>query len=384
MANDIQKLYDLPEISFIDDLTADTLLEEMISDFQEKYNELTGEYEVLGEFDKYRILLNAVALKNYQVCQYIDRAGKMNLLKYSSGDYLLNLGAARGVEMNEEKAATCPVTFTLSELQTSVVAIPQATQVTAGDGVYFETQEYAEIPPGTSEVTVNTICKVTGTVGNGYVIGQINVLVEPIPYIESVKNIAASSGGEDIMSDDDFREKIYLSPSGYSTTGPEDAYIYWVKKCSSFISDVKVITPEDDVVQIILLKKEGEIPDSSFLKDIQDYLQNNNIKPLTEKVIVTAPTVVNYDITGTYYINRSDAVNIERIQSAVLQAIQEYRLWQKEKIGRDLNPFYLQYLLMKSGVKRAELTNPTFTNINDTSIAIESKVALVYGGMEDD
>lgn len=76
MANDIQKLYDLPEISFIDDLTADTLLEEMISDFQEKYNELTGEYEVLGEFDKYRILLNAVALKNYQVCQYIDRAGK--------------------------------------------------------------------------------------------------------------------------------------------------------------------------------------------------------------------------------------------------------------------------------------------------------------------
>ena len=32
-SNEIQKLYDLPEISFIDDITFDEILEEMISDY---------------------------------------------------------------------------------------------------------------------------------------------------------------------------------------------------------------------------------------------------------------------------------------------------------------------------------------------------------------
>ena len=66
MANDIQKLYNLPDISFIDGITIETVLNEMIDDFQEKYYKLSGEYELLGEFDKYRILINATSLKVYR------------------------------------------------------------------------------------------------------------------------------------------------------------------------------------------------------------------------------------------------------------------------------------------------------------------------------
>ncbi|MGB8452721.1 MAG: baseplate J/gp47 family protein [Anaerocolumna sp.] len=384
MASDIQKLYNLQDISFIDGITADTVLEEMVNDYQGRYYELTGEYETLGELDKYRILMNAASLKIYQAFQYIEKTGKMNLLKYATGDYLLHLGATRGVEINEEKAATCQVKFILSELQMGTIAIPKGAQVTAGDGVYFETGEYAEIHPGTQDITVNAICQVTGTVGNGYVTGQLNVLVEPIPYIENVMNVTVSSGGENIMSDDDYRQKIFLAPSSYSTAGPEDAYVFWTRQYSALISDVKVITPADDTVQVIILLKDGEIPDTGFLETMEDYLKDNNIKPLTEKVTVTAPTVISYDITGSYYINSSDKNNVTAIQSAVNAAVNEFIEWQKEKIGRDINPFHLQYLLMKAGVKRMELTSPAFANVDDTSIAIEGSANITYGGIEDD
>ncbi len=357
MTNDKDKLNNLPDVSFIDNITIDTVLEEMLDDYQEKYYELTGNYEFLGEMDKNRILINAAALKIYQAYQHIEKTGKMNLLKYATGDYLINLGANRGVEINEPKPAKSIVKFSLNQLQSSTIAIPKGTLITAGDGVYFETTEYAEIPSGSQDVTVNIICQLTGTVGNGYAIGQINEIVEPIPYVEMVTNINESSGGEDVQTDDEFRQRIFLAPSGYSTAGPEDAYVFWTMQFSTLITDVKVITPEDDTVQIILLKKDGEIPEEEFLQGVKEYLEDGNIKPLTEKIEVIAPAVVSYDINGTYYINSSDKNNIATIQSNVNAALEEYIRWQKEKIGRDLNPFQLQYLLMKAGVKRIEQTS---------------------------
>lgn len=383
MASDIQKLYDLPDISFIDGITAESVLNEMISDFQDKYYSITGEYEILNDFDKNRIQLNAAALKIYQAYQCIEKAGKMNLLKYSYGDYLLHLGANRSVEINIPKAAKCPVKFILSQVQSNVIPIPAGTLITAGDGVYFETENYCEIPIGTDHVITNAACQVTGTIGNNYEIGQINIITDPIPYVESVTNIAVPTGGEDIQTDDEFREKIYLSPSGYSTTGTEDSYIFWVKQFSSLISDVKVLNPSDGIAKVIVLKKDG-IPDAAFLTDIMNYLINKKIKPMTDQVLVAAPTVVNYNIDGTYYINKSDVNNVESIQTKVTEAISEYTNWQKDKIGRDINPFHLQYLLAKAGIKRIDLNSPTFTNVDDTSIAIVVNINVVYGGIEDD
>lgn len=384
MANEIQKLYNLPDVSFINNITADTILDEMISDFQEKYYELSGEYEILGELDKHRILLNTAALKIYQSYQYIEKAGKMNLLKYASGDFLDNLGATRGVTRNEAKAATCKLKFALNQLQNGVISIPAGTQVTAGDGVYFVTNEYTEIAVGLSYTEANATCQAVGTVGNGYVIGQINTISEPIAYVSSVSNITETSGGEDTQPDDDFREKIFLSPSSYSTAGPEDAYIYWAKSYSTLIADIKAVTPSDDTVQLIVLLKNGEIPDSGFLDGLQGYITDGDVKPMTEHVIVTAPDILNYNITGTYYINRSDKDNVNAIQAAVTVALKEYSSWQKEKVGRDVNPSYLQFLLIKAGAKRLVLTSPTYIDITDSSVAIAGTITMEYGGIEDD
>ena len=47
MANEIQKLYDLPDISFVDDISYEQILDEMIGDFEKKYQEETKKKIVL-------------------------------------------------------------------------------------------------------------------------------------------------------------------------------------------------------------------------------------------------------------------------------------------------------------------------------------------------
>ena len=54
-----------------------------------------------------RLLIGAMAVQYYQALQYIDRAGKMGLLKFSEGDYLDNIGALRGIIREPAQRASC-------------------------------------------------------------------------------------------------------------------------------------------------------------------------------------------------------------------------------------------------------------------------------------
>ena len=60
----------------------------MVSDFEKRYRELTGNTMTLAAADPYRLILYACAVAIYQGYQYTDKAGKMGLLKYSTGDFL--------------------------------------------------------------------------------------------------------------------------------------------------------------------------------------------------------------------------------------------------------------------------------------------------------
>ena len=92
MSSTAKDLDSYPDISFIDNLTVETLMDEMIADFCAKYAEESGEEITLGKADPYRMILYAAALQIYQGMQYIDRAGKQSFLKYAYADFLDNLG----------------------------------------------------------------------------------------------------------------------------------------------------------------------------------------------------------------------------------------------------------------------------------------------------
>lgn len=385
MANEISKLYNLPDISFVDDITYEQILNEMVADYETKYQEITGRKITLRPGDKEHIHLRIEAGQYYQMYQIMDHAAKMNLLKYSKGNFLRHLGAFKKTFIQEPKPAVVTARFTLSEVRKDVIYIPQGTRITAGDGVYFATDDYAEVKAGDSFIDIDCTCESVGEVGNDYIPGQIETIVDPVPYVASVANTTKSEGGSGEESEESFRERIFLAPSSYSVAGPADAYEYWVKQYNSAaIEDVKIYEPTEAVVDIRILLNGGALPSQTFCSGCLEYLKENPIIPLTDNDIVAAPDVVNYDVKAVYYIARSDLNNITVIQESIEAAKDTYLNWQRTKIGRDINPDALTEFVRAAGGKRVVITSPVFTPIPETSIAIEKSVEFVYGGIEDD
>ena len=331
-----------------------------------------------------RIVLYAAALDLFQIEQYVDRAGKQDLLKYSYGEFLDNLAGNRGVTRNQPTAAKTTVRFTLSEKKSYTVSIPAGTKVTNGNGIYFQTSEYAEIPAGSEYADIIMVCTINGIQGNDLLPGQVDILVNPLPYIKSVTNITTSEGGAELETDESLAERTYLAPSSYSVAGPGDAYVYWARTYSANIGSVKPTSPIPGEAVIYILMRDGTMPGEETLKGLEQYLSQNKVRPMTDLVTVKAPATVNLDLNLTYYINQSDLSSAITIQQEVEKAIAEYIEWQTSVIGRDINPDELRKRIKAAGAKRAEITSPQFTVVGDEAVAQLTSKSVTYGGLEDD
>lgn len=379
----IKELEILPDISFIENTTLESIEAEMKSDYEKKYNEVTGERLVLARSDPATLILYACAVQLFQGFKYIDKAGKMDLLKYAYGDYLDHIAAMKGIAREPAKPARAMIRFTLSEPRPDTVEIPQGTQVTDGE-IYFETEQYAEIKAGEEAADVECVCLVAGTDGNDLQPGEINTLVNPIPYMSSVTNTEKTAGGVDVEGDDSMKERVYIAPSKYSVAGPEDAYKYWVKTYNASISDILVKSNNPMEVTIEFVMENGELPTEGIIQGLQIYLANEQIRPLTDKVIVKAPDTVDYDLDVKYYINTSDLKRADTIKTDVAAAVEQYIVWQRSKIGRDINPSQLIQMMMSAGAKRVEVKLPVFQVVGAANVAKLVSQNVAYGGIEDD
>lgn len=377
----IEELKHLPEINFVE-TDVETMLSEAIEEYEQAYFDKTGKIKNLADGDPVRIWIYSQVLKLYHAYMLIEDSAKQNLLNYSKGDNLENLGARIGVKRDKGKKSITTMKLTLSSPQNKVISIPKGTRFTPGNQVYFKTLEYDEIPELQTEYNIIAECTEAGFIGNNFQPGQINILVDPLPYVKSVENIDVSEGGEDVESDESLTRKIYLKPESFSTAGPELAYNFFVLEYSSKILDVSVVTPAPGVVDIRFILENGEIPNESLLNEVKDYVSDKKRRPLTDKVNVYVPESVEYNIDFKYYISNENEKFAETIKKEVEKAVEEFIIWQKTKIGRDINPSELSYLIKKAGAKRVEIKKPTFKKINEIEIAKESQINVIYGGLE--
>jgi phage-related baseplate assembly protein len=131
------------------------------------------------------------------------------------------------------------------------------------------------------------------------------------------------------------------------------------------------------------LLKDGEIPSQEILDAVTAICNSRSIRPLTDQVIVAVPQVVNYDVTIEYYVEKDRATEASAIQVAVTEAVNGYIAWQKERLGRDINPSELIARVMGAGAKRTTVTSPVFTQVQPYQVAVAGTVTVTYGGLED-
>lgn len=380
----IAQIENLPDVSFIDGMTLDNMKANMRTWYRDKYRETHNGAELtIKSGERTDLMLNAAATQLYQLALYVDRSGKLNLLKYAYDEFLDNIAALKGITRKPATAAVVTMRFSLEAAMASAVPIPAGTRVKVDD-IYFATDEYAEIPIGDTYIDINCTCQTIGEDGNGYTPGEITTLSDNVAYIDSVVNTTTSDGGADIEDDEDLAERVYYAPGSYSTAGSEESYEYHVRAYSAEIGSIVIKTPQASEVDIYVLMEDGSLPSAAFLSGLESYLSGADKRPITDLVDAKAPSTTSFNVDFTYYINESDSAQATIIQGEVTQAVNDYVAWQTGTIGLDINPSELVRRVMDAGAKRVVVTSPAHTVVADTAVARLGTKTVNYGGLESD
>lgn len=347
----------------------------------------------LAKGDPVRLLLESIVMTVVLQRYGIDYAAKQNLLAYSEGDKLDHLSALLAVTRLAATSAVTTLKFTLAEAQPAAIIIPAGTRVTPGGGdIFFATVENVEVPAGETEVLALAQCETEGAVGNGFVPGQIRRIVEPFPWAMSVVNVTATTGGADVENDENLRERTQIAPESFSVAGPGGAYVYYAKSAHQSVLDVAVLGPDDSTpehvvepgnVEVYPLMTGGELPSQEILDAVFEACNAEDIRPDTDYLHVLSPMTVQYDLNVKYWIDRSNATRAVSIQAAISEAVEGWILWQRSRLGRDINPSELNHRMVAAGAKRTEIASPTFTVLTAAQVAILGDCAITYGGLED-
>lgn len=346
-----------------------------------RYEEITG--TTLYPADPVRLFLKSLAYVISVQNAVIDYAAKQNLLAFAEGKHLEHLGELVGVYRKTAAPARTLLRFSMAEALAYEVSIPKGTRAATKSGdVIFQTLDNAVIAVGESSVTVLSECSFGAEKANGLVKGQVSEIVDPLPYVTKAENIEDVTDGEGEEDDESLRERIRLAPETFTVAGSIESYVAQTKNASSEISAVTATSPTPGVVDIRFVLKGGKLPSSAMIELVQDYLSADDIRPLTDLVRVSAPDVVEYGVSLTWYLDQANSAQNTLIRENVQKAAADYVKWQKEKPGRDINPSELIRLVMQAGAKRVEVASPVFQKIEQTQIAQETEVNVTFGGIE--
>lgn len=376
----MSRFSDIADVDFLGGTTLAGLKADALRYYTEALKDITGSSAVTIP-DERKAELYAAAQLYYQLLQTANDKGRQNLLKYARGEYLDNLVLSRGMTRKAAEAAVCTIRFTLSAARSFAVAIPAGTRVTTpARDIYFATNEAAEIAAG--ETYTDVLCTATegGNAANGLAAGEVNNLVDPIPYIAAAVNTDTTQGGTDEETDDELAERFFNARNEFSTAGSENAYIYHTKAYSTTITDVVVKNPSAAVIEIYILLDSRRSATPGFLTALTAHLSNPDIKPLTDTITAHNVGTVEYSIAASYTIYSENLSRIGEIQAAVAAAVEEYKAWQCERIGRDINPQKLISLMIAAGAATVNITMPATTSVGDTSIAKCIETTLTYSG----
>lgn len=426
------------------------------TDAKEIYDEIiTSVEEKVGESlypgDERRLFGNAIAAVFIALFNQMNDASKQKMLRYARGDVLDALGERVGVTRRAASPAETTLRFSVDAAFAQNIIIPEGTRATSDSTRFFATTENAVITAGELYVDVPAQSVGGGVDYNDIAVGAINVIVDPVPYVDAVSNTTVTDGGTNTEDDDSLRDRIRTAPSTLSTAGPIKSYEYWAKTADPSIADVVVSseqttltrtltvtggkaykggsqlvpdtlvvyladgttaakngtdytaeytddlltisllsggalaaeetvkididTLDEGVVRIIPILDGGAIPDEEMLQKVYDAVNADDVRPLTDKVIVEAPQTVEFDIEFTYYTTAEDeSACIETIEGTG-GAIDRYIAWQTGAIGRDINPDKLRAFVLAPdwegavGAYRIDVVSPSFRAIGGTTVA---------------
>jgi phage-related baseplate assembly protein len=181
--------------------------------------------------------------------------------------------------------------------------------------------------------------------------------------------------------DDDYRRRILLALEGISTAGSVGSYQYHALSAHSLVSDVSAIMPSAGVALITVLSRDGDGTASQEVLDAVDAaLTPEDIRPLTDQVVVQSADIVNYGGSAVLYIE--EGPEVEPVLLAAQKSLDVYTQGQF-RLGRNIRKTAIDSALMVSGVQNVVLSGLDDIVISKEQAAYCTGIALTYGGVDE-
>lgn len=347
------------EVKIVDDDLAQTLAA-TIADYEQRAG------KVLQPAHIERLLINTFAYREHLLRQQVNEAYRQQHPRFATGLMLDLCGDDVSTPRLQAQPALTTLRFSATLSGLEQIAVPKGTRVNAGQ-TSFVTTEAALLTAAQSSAEVAAECTETGTVGNGWSVGQINSLAERLhPTIDvAVSNTTVSAGGVEIEDDEAYRERVLLAPESFSVAGPVGAYQYWARQASPAVVDVHVANDTDGGgqpiggrVAVTVLAKDG-LPNAELIGKIQAALSAEKRRPLCDTVVVKAPTAVDYTLDAE--LTLFTGTDARTAKAAAEQAWAAYEAARRSRLGLDIVPLDIQTALKVAGVYNVVLHNLPLT-----------------------
>lgn len=184
-----------------------------------------------------------------------------------------------------------------------------------------------------------------------------------------------------VETDTDLRARIVMATDGFSTAGPVGAYKFHALSADADVKDVAISSPSPGQVLVTVLSHTGSgNPPQATLDAVLAVLNSEDVRPLTDQVLMQAATVTEYQIVADIWCYGSADSAV--VQQAAHDAVTKYAD-DMHRLGYDVTDSGMKRALHQPGVQRVDITSPAATIVNGPAEASYcTGVSVTYRGID--
>lgn len=221
---------------------------------------------------------------------------------------------------------------------------------------------------------------------------------------------------EPVYEDDEaFRRRIQLAFEGFSTAGPEGAYIFHALGADGDVKDASIDAPRfsyaalsselqaqlpsgvivlkvdydagllkpmpGDVVVSVLSRTGDGAASDELVSKVDSVLSSDDVRPLVDAVNVQSSQIINYAVDATLYFYSGPDRAV--VLKAAREALDKY-VEAQHRNGLDITLSGIYAALHQPGVQRVELHSPSASiQVNKRSAAYCAAITITDGGIDE-
>jgi phage-related baseplate assembly protein len=168
-------------------------------------------------------------------------------------------------------------------------------------------------------------------------------------------------------ADDDFRRRIQLSFEGYTTAGSAGSYVFHALSADGNVKDVSVVSDVPGQVNVYVLSRIGDgTADSALVQSVAAALNADEVRPMTDLVVVSSAAIVNYAIQAELTLYPGPDSDV--VRQAALDAATAH-VENIKRLGLDVSRSAILAQLHQPGVQDVNLIAPAANIVVDESEA---------------